>query len=138
VAWAANRFRAKASERIVAAGFYAPVSGTGYEVWAGPSLRSLTRRGSGTIDLPGFATVDLSTSLAVRARKKFVIAVRIVAPGETNPIAVERPMKLWESRAVAEAGQSYMRYGDGDPWFDLANDAQNPDANVCLKAYARQ
>jgi len=138
VAWAADRFTAKASERIVAAGFYAPVAGTGYEVWAGPSLRSLTRRGSGTIDLPGFATVDLSTSLAIRARKKFVIAVRIVAPGETNPIAVERPMKRWESRAVAEAGQSYMRYGDGDPWFDLANDAQNPDANVCLKAYARQ
>jgi hypothetical protein len=29
-----------------------------------------------------------------------------------------------------------MRYGDGDAWFDLANDALNPDANVCLKAYA--
>jgi hypothetical protein len=29
-----------------------------------------------------------------------------------------------------------MRYGDGDPWFDLANDSENADANVCLKAYA--
>ena len=136
VAWAANRFTAKASERIVAAGFYAPVSGTSFEVWAGASLGSLSRRGSGTVALPGFATVDLDTPLAVRTGKRFVVAVRLVAPGETSPIAVERPMERWESRAVAEAGQSYMRYGDGDPWFDLANDAENADANVCLKAYA--
>ncbi len=138
VAWAANRFTAKASERIVAAGFYAPVGGTSYEVWAGPTLRSLTRRGSGTIDLPGFATADLSTSLAVRARGRFVIAVRIVAPGETHPIAVERPRRKWESRAVAAAGQSYMRSGDRDPWFDLTKRVEYRDANVCLKAYAHK
>jgi hypothetical protein len=136
VAWAANRFTAKATEHIVAAGFYAPVSGTAYEVWAGPSLRSLTRRRSGTVALPGFATVGLDKPLAVRAARRFVVAVRIVAPGETSPIAVERPMERWESKAVAQAGQSYMRYGDGDAWFDLAGDAGNPDANVCLKAYA--
>jgi len=137
VAWAANRFTAKASERIVAAGFYAPVAGTSYEVWAGAALGSLSKRGSGTVDLPGFATVGLETPLAVSAGKGFVVAVRIVAPGETEPIAVERPMERWESRALAAAGQSYMRYGDSDTWFDLADDPENPDANVCLKAYAR-
>ena len=134
IAWGANRFTAKASERIVAAGFYAPVAGTSYEVWAGATLGSLSKRASGTVALPGFATADLGTPLAVRARARFVVAVRIVAPGETYPIAVERPMETWESRAVAAAGQSYMRYGDGDDWLDLADDAEN--ANVCLKAYA--
>ena len=138
IAWGANRFTAKASERIVAAGFYAPVAGTSYEVWAGGTLRSLSKRGSGTVALPGFATVDLGTPLAVRARARFVVAVRIVAPGETYPIAVECPLETWESRAVAEAGQSYMRYGGGDEWFDLADNADNADANVCLKAYARK
>jgi len=138
IAWGANRFTAKARERIVAAGFYAPVAGTSYEVWAGATLRSLSKRESGTVALPGFATVDLSTPLAVRARARFVVAVRIVAPGETYPIAVERPLETWESRAVAEAGQSYMRYGDGDAWFDLSADPENADANVCLKAYARK
>ena len=138
IAWGANRFTAKARERIVAAGFYAPVAGTSYEVWAGATLRSLSKRESGTVALPGFATVDLSTPLAVRARARFVVAVRIVAPGETYPIAVERPLETWESRAVAETGQSYMRYGDGDAWFDLAADPENADANVCLKAYARK
>jgi C1A family cysteine protease len=138
IAWAANRFTAKASEDIAAAGFYAPVGGTSYEVWAGAGLRSLSKRGSGTVALPGFTTVDLDTPLAVRARKKFVIAVRIVAPGETHPIAVERPKKAWESGAVAAAGQSYMRYGDRAGWLDLAREVKNPDANVCLKAYARK
>ena len=88
--------------------------------------------------LPGFVTVDLTTPLAVRAGARFVVAVRLVAPGEAYPIAVELPWRRWESRAVAEAGQSYMRYGDGDAWFDLAADAENADANVCLKAYARR
>ncbi|MCX6363473.1 MAG: lectin like domain-containing protein [Actinobacteria bacterium] len=136
VAWAANRFTAKASEPIVAVGFYAPVAGTSYEVWAGDSLESLSKRGSGVVALPGFTTVDLDTPLVVRARRKFVVAVRICTPGETRPIAVERPAEHWESKAVAKAGQSYMRSGDGDPWFDLADDAQNADANVCIKAYA--
>jgi C1A family cysteine protease len=136
IAWGANRFTAKASERIVAVGFYAPVAGTSYEVWAGATLGSLSKRAAGTVALPGFATVDLGTPLDVRARARFVVAVRITAPGETYPIAVERPMETWESRAVSKAGQSYMRRGDGDEWFDLADDAENVDANVCLKAYA--
>jgi hypothetical protein len=29
-----------------------------------------------------------------------------------------------------------MRYGDGDPWLDFADDPSTADANVCLKAYA--
>ena len=138
VAWGANRFTAKAAERIVAAGFYAPVAGTSYEVWAGGALGSLSKRASGTVALPGFVTVDLGTPLAVRARARFVVAVRIVAPGENYPIAVERPAETWEAGASAGAGQSYMRCEDGDAWFDLADDADNADANVCLKAYARQ
>ncbi|MCX6372713.1 MAG: lectin like domain-containing protein [Actinobacteria bacterium] len=138
LAWGANRFTAKARERIVAAGFYAPVAGTAYEVWAGATLASLRKRGSGTVALPGFVTVDLTRPLAVRARARFVVAVRVVAPGEAYPIAVELPLETWESRAVAGAGQSYMRYGDDDTWFDLAADAESADANVCLKAYARQ
>ena len=137
-AWGASRFTAKARERIVAAGFYAPVAGTSYEVWAGATLRSLSRRGSGTVDLPGFATVDLTQPLAVRAGSRFVVAIRIVAPGETFPIAVEFPAESWESRAAADTGQSYMRHDDNDVWLDLAADAESAEANVCLKAYAHK
>jgi len=140
VAWGANRFTAKASERIVAVGFYAPVASTRYQVWAGPSLESLSLRGEGALSLPGFATVDLGTPLAVTKGKRFVVAIRVVAPGSTQPIAIEAgsTSDAWLSHAVARAGQSFMRYGDADEWLDLAMDTENPGANVCLKAYARR
>jgi C1A family cysteine protease len=136
VAWAANRFTAKGDERIVAEGFYAPAAGTGYQVWAGASLDSLTLRGTGTVTLPGFATIDLTTPLSVRSGQKFVVAVRLDTPGDAQPIAVEAPAETWEKGAAAKAGQSFMRYGDGDPWLDFADDPSTADANVCLKAYA--
>ena len=138
VAWAANRFTAKGNERIVAEGFYAPAGGTQYQVWAGPTLGSLTMRGSGTIALPGFATIDLATALKVRTGKKFVVAVRLDTPGDAQPVAVEAPAESWESHAMAKAGQSFMRYGDGDKWVDLTSDPSTTDANVCLKAYAHK
>jgi C1A family cysteine protease len=138
VAWAANRFTAKADERIVAEGFYAPAAGTQYQVWAGATLDSLTLRGSGTVDLPGFVTVDLATPLGVHSGKTFVVAVRLDTPGDAQPIAIEAPAESWESGAEAGPGQSYMRYGDGDPWVDLAVNATTADTNVCLKAYARK
>jgi C1A family cysteine protease len=140
IAWGANRFTAKASERVVAVGFYAPVAATGYQVWAGPTLGSLTLRGQGTIKLPGFATADLVTPLAVTKGKRFVVAVRLVTPGSAQPMAVEAPSTgdSYLNHAVAATGQSFMRYGDTEKWVDLAEDTDNPDANVCLKAYARK
>ena len=138
VAWAANRFTSKGNESIVAEGFYAPAAGTKYQVWAGPTLYSLTLRGTGTVALPGFATIDLTTPLKVRTGKRFVVAVRLDTPGDAQPVAVEAPAESWESRAAAQAGQSFMRYGDGDRWIDFADDPSTADANVCLKAYARK
>lgn len=136
VAWGANRFTATGPDPIVAVGFYAPVAGTGYQVWAGQSLAALTMRGSGTSALPGFITVGLDTPLTVRRGRHFVVAVRLATPGSTQPIAVERPVEMWESHAVARPGQSYMRAGDTDRWYDLTRNGANPNANVCLKAYA--
>jgi hypothetical protein len=98
----------------------------------------LTLRGAGTIDLPGFATIDLTTPLKVRTGGKFVVAVRLDTPDDALPVAVEAPAESWEKGAAAKAGQSFMRYGDGDTWVDLAGDPSTTDANVCLKAYARK
>ncbi len=136
VAWAANRFTAKGTESIVAEGFYAPAAGTKYQVWAGAALDSLKLRGTGTIALPGFATVDLTTPLKVRTGTKFVVAVRLDTAGDAQPVAIEAPAESWEARATAAAGQSFMRYGDGDRWVDFAADPSTAGANVCLKAYA--
>ena len=140
-AWGANRFVAKGTERIAAAGFYVTSGGATYEVWAGPSLARLSRRATDTQTLPGFTTVEFATPLEVRKGQSFVVAVRMVTPGVTEPVAVEsrywegEPQE-WLSHAQAKAGQSFMRNTGGDDWLDLSANKDTAGISVCLKAYA--
>jgi hypothetical protein len=142
-AWGANKYVARATERISAAGFYAPAAGASYEVWAGPSLARLSLRAQGTQGLPGFTTVGFTTPLSVRKGGSFVVALRMVTPDTSEPMAVESrswdgETQMWLSHAGAKAGQSYMRNTDAEPWLDLALDGETAGVNVCLKAYARK
>jgi C1A family cysteine protease len=131
--WGANRFTVKATQSIAAAGFYALSSSTRYEVWAGRTLRSLGLRATGTVELPGYTTVPFSTELRVSAGKRFVVAVKLVSPGATHPMAVERPARPWMSGATARAGQSYLSW-NGTRWIDATS--VRTGSNVCIKAFA--
>jgi hypothetical protein len=131
--WGANRFTAAKAQTVAAAGFYALSSSTRYEVWAGPTLRSLRLRASGTAALPGYTTVPLSTKLRVYAGRRFVVAVKLVSPGEPYPMAVERPARRWMSGAAAKAGQSFMSW-NGTKWTDATS--MRTGMNVCIKAFA--
>ena len=91
VAWAANRFTAKARERIVAAGFYAPVAGTALPGVGRRSLGSLTLRGAGRRLFPGSSRSTSATPLTVRAGAQVRRRRALDAPGDAHPIAVERP-----------------------------------------------
>ena len=140
-AWGANRFVAKATERITAVGLYATAAGAQYEVWAGPSLAELSLRAQGTQALPGFTTVTFTTPLAVSKGRPFVVALRMVTPGTTEPVAVESRFwegekQRWLSHVQGNAGQSYMRNTGDDEWRDLARSGDTAGVNVCLKAYA--
>ncbi len=135
--WAANRYTAKSVRSIVAVGFYTLSSGTPYEVWAGRSLKTLTRRSTGTSTLPGYATVRLDKPLSVVKNGRFVVAVKLTSPDGTLPLALERPaIKTdgFQSGATALRGQSFVgpkRWRLRDLTFVF------PQANVCLKAFAR-
>ena len=131
--WGANRFKAAATQTIAAAGFYTLSSSTRYEVWAGRTLRSLRLRASGAVELPGYTTVPLSSKLRVYAGRKFVVAVKLVSPGQTHPMATERPATSWMSGAKAGAGQSYLSR-NGSTWVDATS--RQPRMNVCIKAFA--
>jgi C1A family cysteine protease len=131
--WGANRFKAAATQTIAAAGFYALSSSTRYEVWAGRTLRSLRLRASGTVELPGYTTVPLTSKLRVYAGRKFVVAVKLVSPGQTHPMAIERPASTWMSGAKAGAGQSFLSR-NGSSWFDATYRLAR--SNVCIKAFA--
>ena len=136
--WGANRFTARGDGHIAAVGFYTRVAGTRYEVYTGKSLKRLKPRGTGTSVLPGYLTVSLTRRLAIRAGRRFVVAIRLVSPGKTaaafSPMAIENPAAKWISGAVAAPGESYMS-PNGRHWTDL-NAHPSAQANVCLKAFA--
>ncbi len=132
--WGANRFTAAGTQTISAASFYALASSTRYEVWAGRSLKTLSKRASGTTALPGYVTVSLDTPLPVTAGRTFVVAVKLVSPGETHPLAIEYPGKrALTSGATARAGQSFISR-NGTTWRDTTSLYRR--SNVCLKAFA--
>ena len=132
--WGANRFTAAQTQTISAASFYTLASATRYEVWAGRSLKTLRKRTSGTAALPGYVTVSLDTPLRVTQGRKFVVAVKLVSPGETYPLAIEYPgRQALTSGATAKKGQSYISR-NGTTWRDTTSLYRR--SNVCLKAFA--
>ncbi|MFA4965641.1 MAG: lectin like domain-containing protein, partial [Thermoleophilia bacterium] len=130
----ANRFTANRTQRVVAAGFYATAGGASYTVFAGPSFTQLSARGSGTLELPGFHTVPLTTPLRVVKGRRFVVAVKLTTPG-AEPLPIERPRLPYSSLASASPGQSYVK-SPTSRWYDLTSLKGMSEANVCLKAYA--
>ena len=131
--WGANLFTAAKTQTLAAAGFYTLSSSTRYEVWAGRTLSSLRLSASGTVELPGYTTVPLATKLRVYAGRRFVVAVKLISPGETHPMAIERRARSWMSAATAKAGQSYLSW-NGTRWFDATVAA---GGNVCIKAFVK-
>jgi hypothetical protein len=131
--WGANRFTARSARRITAASFYTLASSTRYQVYAGRTFRRLSLRASGTTALPGYVTVPFARALRVVKGKGFVVAVKLVSPGERYPLAIEYPARSWMSGATARKGQSYISW-NGTRWKDLTTVYRR--SNVCLKAFA--
>jgi C1A family cysteine protease len=140
--WAANGFTSVSIRPITAVGFYTLSSGTPYEVWAGRSRATLTRRASGSSTLPGYITVKLATPLKVAKGARFVVAIKLTSPDKRLPLAIERRKvvnygygySMVFAPATAGAGQSYVG-ATRSRMRDLTSTI--PSANVCLKAFAR-
>ena len=132
--WGATRYTATATQAVTAAGFYTLSSSTRYQVWAGPSFKSLTLLAHGVRSLPGYATVSFSQPLQVAEGRRFVVAIKLYSPYDYHPLAIERPARKWMRGAVAARGQSYMSR-NGTTWTDVTSVRAN--ASVCLKAFAQ-
>jgi hypothetical protein len=134
--WFANVFTAQEDSRLSAVGFYALAPGTQYVVYAGSSLADLQPSTQGTLAYMGYHTVQLPRQVGLKGGTPFVVAVKLFSPGTDEPIAIEYPIARFSSAATAEPGQSYVS-PDGIEWSDLTV-VWDPEANVCLKAYARK
>ena len=85
------------------------------------------------MQLPGYVTVSLDKTLRVYQGKAFVVAVKLISPGEAYPLALEYPAKKWMRGATASEGQSFISR-NGTTWRDTTK--LYTRSNVCLKAFA--
>jgi C1A family cysteine protease len=132
-AWGANVFTATKGAAITAVGFFTHVPNTTYTLYSGATFDTLRPRGTGTISIPGFHTLELSPLMTLRSGMKFVVAMRLTSPGNGYPIAVEKAVTGFSSSATASPGQSFVS-SDGSSWVDLTG--WDSTANVSLKAYS--
>jgi C1A family cysteine protease len=138
-AYYANVFSAAGSEQLKAVGFYTSATNTEYEVkvFMNPDNGPLSSSGyssqqNGTISLPGYHTICLDNTVNLKKGDRFTVAVKVVSPGWTTPVAIELPIDGYSFGATASPGQSYIS-SDGVGWSDLTT--SQPNTNVCLKAF---
>jgi len=141
-AWHANVFTAGADEELSAVGFYTNDLDCQYEVYVytDPTNGPLGSFGpassvSGTIEIPGYHTIDLTTPVPLDEGQDFSVVVKITTTDYGYPIAFEYPVAGYASEATANPGESFYGH-DGNSWYDLTS--WRADANVCLKAYTIQ
>ena len=135
--WFTNIFTANTaginSENLAAVSFYTTKENTSYEIFIesdnntyGFSRISQSSVKLGTIEMPGYHTIKLDSSIKLTSGKKFAVAVKLIQNGVIAPL--EMPAAGYSSKATFESGQSYLSL-DGNSWSQLSN------GNVCLKAF---
>ncbi|WP_298667633.1 lectin like domain-containing protein, partial [uncultured Methanofollis sp.] len=138
-AYGANVFTAERYEDLHAVSFYTREPGTAYEVVVDLMQDGLVRRAyvaDGTMALPGYHTLPLDTPVPLVPGDKFSVTLKLVAPTDPYPLALECPIEHYSSNATAAPGQSYVRT-DGEEWEDLTLTDGFSNTNLCIKAFTR-
>ncbi|EJO5348687.1 hypothetical protein NRP93_002819 [Clostridium botulinum] len=136
----ANVFKSSLNnEKLSAVSFYTTKENANYEVYVETNyetngLKKLTKIKSGTIDMPGYHTIDLDNNIPLTNGKKYAVAVRLTEKDEKYPIAIEQAYNNYSSKASANVGESFVSY-DNKNWIDLKQEQPDMNANVCLKAF---
>ncbi|MCD8105958.1 MAG: lectin like domain-containing protein [Lachnospiraceae bacterium] len=135
----ANVYTAQGEEEIAAVGFYATSENTSCEIWlvhdfAGTdSFESMEYLQSASFTDMGYYTVDLEEVCEVYPGERFAVVVKINAPDEVNPVAVEYRSDEYTQNVTTEGKESYLsQYGT--QW---ENTQERFETNVCLKVYTR-
>jgi len=143
IAWFANVFTSMAREQVAAVSFYTSAENSKYTifVYTDPSNGPVNNVGpvstkSGSFELAGYHTVNLDEPVLVNLGQKFSVVVQLQTPGVSQAVPVEMQIPgYYTSRAVANAGESYVA-ANGQDWKDTTTVlADYPNTNVCLKAF---
>ena len=137
--WYANVFTVKSDEIVKAVSFYTVDSNCNYEIYiyTNPESGPINQFGpvlskSGTIPVVGYHTIPLGSGVQLKAGQKFSIVLKLTTPLCNTPIAIEKPISGWSSKAKANAGESFVS-PDGIVWSDIT--MYYPNTNSCIKAF---
>ena len=140
-AYFANVFTAQSAEDLTAVSFYTASTDSKYQlvVYRGVSNNPVSGNAeisqSGTIGVPGYHTIPLSSAVRLQKGERFSVVVKLTTPAYKFPVAIEYPLNGFSSGARATTGQSYVS-SSGTLWTDITS--MYPNTNVCLKAFTVQ
>ena len=89
-------------------------------------------RAEGTIEYPGYHTVQLDEPVELKAGHRFAVVIKQITNGETPRVYVEYPYENYSSKARANADESYVSR-NGTTWEDMTSISKN--TNCCIKAF---
>ena len=137
--WFANVYQAQTEEKLEAAGFYATMENTSYEIYVADRLEGEGSKGlseaslaaSGQLRYSGFYTVPLEEGIQLTAGERFAVIVRITTPGAVHPAAIEYDGGSGVAHVDLSDGEGYLS-SDGQSWERVE---ETMNCNLCLKAY---
>ena len=135
-AWMSNIFTATGNESIRAVAFYSPGPGTQYEICIRSGVTGTPGTGAqvygpqtGTLALPGYHQIALTSPVAIGAGK-FAVIVKIKDRGGA-PVAVAARYQGITDSWSPTPGVGFISE-DGNSWEDAAAEY---DYGICLKAF---
>lgn len=137
--WAANTFTAINDQDLEAVSFYTTdvnarcniriYKNTGFN---GPTDGALLAERLSALTYPGYYTVKLNAPVPLDTGERFSVVVQFINSSYKFPVAIEKPIPDYSSKATADPGESWVS-GDGVNWRDLT--VSQPGSNVCIKAF---
>ncbi len=140
--WFANAYESYGGEELMAAGFYATMENTSYELYVArhlerdgmEALNAPIFAGSGRMEYSGFYTVPLEKKVDLDEGEKFAVMVKITTPGAVHPAAIEYDGGEGVAQVDLSDGEGYLSR-DGRRWEQVE---ETMGCNLCLKAYLDQ
>ncbi|WP_176762245.1 lectin like domain-containing protein [Eubacterium oxidoreducens] len=135
--YGANIYTAKEDESLSAVGFYVTSEDTDYEVYAvqdyenTDSLDDAILLASGNKKNSGYYTVDFSQKLHLEKGHQFAVMIKISAPDNDHPLAIEYRADNFSQDAIITDGEGYISIS-GKDWVSVE---ETYSCNLCIKAY---
>ncbi|MDR0499555.1 MAG: lectin like domain-containing protein [Holophagales bacterium] len=145
-AWFSNIFTATGTEEITDIAFYTSAENASFEITIRTGVTGNPSTGvqvfgpqKGTIELPGYHRIKLTSPVRVSNGNKFAVIVRLIVPGYIYPVEIMYPYDGYSDSATALRGAGWISDGESwkdVDWMDVYDSLRGIDnISICLKAF---